>query len=696
MSHSLIGTVLSQKYELIELIGTGGMADVYKAKDIRLGRNVAVKVLKQEFNNDKEFIKRFQTESKAIASLSHANIVNIYDVGFEDDLNYIVMELVTGNTLKDYLDSIPGFIKEEAVINIGIQICSALSQAHSKQVVHRDVKAQNILIDVDGRIKVADFGIARAATNQTIVRTDEVFGSVHYASPEQARGKVVDRRSDIYSLGILLYELLTRELPFESDSAVSVAMMQMKAKMPDPSEKNPSVSKGMAKIIAIATRKSPNERYQNAYEMISDLRKLKNDPDFIPLEKTIINNVDVMNDLLTEEDGAYDYEIETGDTTKSGYLISAILGIGLAVLISAVILISAVSYKNAANIVEMPEIVGKEVNEAMQMLADIGVKSEVSDNRVSEEVPKYHVISSSVDAGEKVKKGFTVRLVVSKGSELVRVPRLLDLTEEKAIELLKREGFEPGVITRDYSDKPAGNVISQKPDAEEMLANGTVIDLVISQGEKQEKSFVPALSGRTLREAYETLALSGLEMGEIKREYNDEVAKDVVISSDKVGEQVASGTRINVVVSNGSRPKATEPSTESSEGSSSPSEGSTDSSADSSGDSSGGADGDSSGDSSVPGTSDTSEPSSGQSSGQSDVTVNVTVNLKTALFENESCQIRMELINHSAKTIVYQAEHRASEGEVIPVTLTLTGSGNGKILVRYDALVKDEIDFNFE
>ncbi|MDO4754593.1 MAG: protein kinase, partial [Bacillota bacterium] len=166
MGHSLIGTVLSHKYELIELIGTGGMAEVYKAKDIRLGRNVAVKVLKQEFNNDKEFIKRFQTESKAIASLSHANIVNVYDVGFEDDLNYIVMELVTGNTLKDYLESIPGFMKEEAVINIAIQICSALSQAHSKQVVHRDVKAQNILIDIDGRIKVADFGIARAASNQ--------------------------------------------------------------------------------------------------------------------------------------------------------------------------------------------------------------------------------------------------------------------------------------------------------------------------------------------------------------------------------------------------------------------------------------------------------------------------------------------------------------------------------------------------
>lgn len=679
MGHSLVGTVLSQKYELIELIGIGGMAEVYKAKDIRLGRNVAVKVLKQEFNNDKEFIKRFQTESKAIASLSHANIVNVFDVGFEDDLNYIVMELVSGNTLKDYLESIPGFMKEEAVINIAIQICSALSQAHSKQVVHRDVKAQNILIDVDGRIKVADFGIARAATNQTIVRTDEVFGSVHYASPEQARGKVVDRRSDIYSLGILLYELLTRELPFESDSAVSVAMMQMKAKMPDPRDKNPAVTKGMAKIIAIATRKSPNERYQNAYEMISDLRKLKNDSDFIPIEKTIINDADVRDALLTEDDGAYDYEIEEKDTTKSGYMIAAILGIALAVILCAVVLVFAFSSKNSANIVDMPYIIGKKAEEGMNELAKIGVKSEIAEHRVSEEVPLHHIISASVEPGEKIKKGFTVRLVVSKGAELIRVPKLTDLTQEKALEMIKSEGFEPGVVKHDYSDKPAGSVIAQSPSAEEMMPNGTMIDIVVSQGEKRDLVFVPSLSGRTLKEAYETLAVNQLEMGEIERGYNEEVPKDIVISSDKVGEKVAAGTRINVVVSNGPRPKPSSTNEEE--------QGTSDSGQSTSA---------STGEGETADTTETSTADSLEETSASNLTKRVVVNIKTELFDSESSVVRVEFINGENKEIVYNQTHNVTEGEIISVLLELTGSGNGKILVRYDDIIKDEIDVNLD
>lgn len=690
---SLLGTVLSQKYELIELIGSGGMADVYKGRDIRLGRNVAVKVLKQEFNNDQEFIKRFQTESKAIASLSHANIVNIYDVGFEDDLNYIVMELVTGNTLKDYLDSIPNFMKEEAVINIGIQICSALAQAHSKQVVHRDVKAQNILIDVDGRIKVADFGIARATSNQTIVKSDEVFGSVHYASPEQARGKLVDRRSDIYSLGILLYELLTRELPFDSDSAVSVAMMQMKAKMPDPRDKNPAVTKGMAKIIAIATRKSPNERYQNAYEMISDLRKLKNDPDFIPLEKTIINNEEVMKDLLTEEDGAYDYEVEGRETTKSGYLISAILGVALAVIIGVVVLVMTVSGRNAANIVEMREVVGLEVAVAKERLAEIGVKVDDSETRYSEEVPRGHVISASVDAGEQIKRGYTVKLVVSSGGELVRVPILTNLTQEKATEMIKKEGFEPGTVKFDYSDKPAGYVIEQQPKAEEMMPRGTQIDLVVSQGEKEELVFVPALSGRTLKEAYEILGRNKLAMGEIIPEHNNEIEKDVVIESDKVGEKVKEGTRINVRVSKGPRPEeTTAETTEAVTDASSSNVSSTEALTDENGEIVTTQENQQS--ETVP-TGTTAGSSEGSTFGGDPVVTRITVKIKTSLFEAETCQIRIELINNQERSVVYQAEHNASEGAEIPVTLTLSGSGHGKLLIRYDAIVSDEVDFEF-
>lgn len=665
--NSLIGTVLSDKYELIELIGTGGMADVYKGKDIRLNRNVAVKVLKQEFNNDQEFIKRFQTESRAIASLSHANIVNIYDVGFEDDLNYIVMELVTGNTLKDYLDSIPGFMKEEAVINIAIQICSALAQAHSKQVVHRDIKAQNILIDTDGRIKVADFGIARAAQNQTIVKSDEIFGSVHYASPEQARGKNVDRRSDIYSLGILLYELLTRELPFESDSAVSVAMMQMKAKMPDPRDKNSAVTAGMAKIITIATRKSPNERYQNAYEMINDLRKLKQDSEYIPIEKTIINDAEVMNDLFTDDNNAYNYELEGSDTTKSGYMISGILGAALAVVIAVVLLIQIISVQNAKNIVEMPNIVNKELVEGTNMLAKIGVKVEVAEERSSEDVPRGHIISASIEEGEKIKRGYTVRLVVSTGAELFRIPKLTELTLDEAKKLIKKEGFDLGNIKEEHSKLPAGYVVNQEPEPDVMMERGTIIDIVVSLGERQELVFVPALSGLTLNEAYSALRRNNLEWGEVKREYSSEVPKDVVISSDKKGERVEPGTFINLVVSDGPDPELETTTTETTE----PEETTSES------------------DGTTSGTSEATD-------GENPVSISTTVNIITANFENETASIRIELINNDEKQIVYQSEHSVSEGEIIPVNITLTGKGTGKLLVRYDSFVIEEIDIVFE
>ncbi len=690
---SLKGLVLSDKYELIEPIGTGGMAYVYKAKDIRLGRNVAVKVLKPEFNNDKEFIKRFQTESKAMAHLSHANIVNVYDVGFEDDMNYIVMELIKGSTLKDYLETLPSFMKEEAVINIAIQICSALAQAHSKEVVHRDIKAQNILIDVDGRIKVADFGIARAIGG-TINKADDAFGSVHYASPEQVRVRRVDRRSDIYSLGILMYELLTRRVPFDGDTAVSVAMLQIKAPMPDPRDINPAISKGLAKIIRIATRKKPTDRYQNAYEMISDLRKLKNNPDYIPLEKTIINDKEVMDDLLTEDDSMYNYEREGAEATKTGYIISSVLGIALAVIISTFILVHMLSKQNAANIVVMPDVLNSDVTECVQELAKLGVKTDISERRVSEDVPKGHIISASVDAGENIKKGYTVKLVVSEGGELVSVPKLTELTKEKAIELLKKEGFQRGEIKMEFSDKPNGYVISQEPAVGEMMHVGTIIDLVVSKGEKQDGVYVPSLSGMSLRDAYTALGKNDLEMGEIKREYNNEYPKDVVISSDKVGEKVAEGTKINILLSDGVEPEeTTEATDETTENLNEPTE-------DLLPTSDGGED-----------TTDSGETDSSGENGEGgdEITITKVVYIKVDNFEEDSnqCEIRIELMKDT-KEVVYQGLHSKSEEEtiiengeeisVIPVEVELKGTEGewARLLVRYDTFVKDEIPFQFE
>ena len=276
----LIGRNLGNRYEIIEIIGTGGMAVVYKGRDLVLNRLVAVKVLKEEFSTDQDFVKKFQHESQAAASLSHPNIVNVFDVGFNDDVHYIVMELVNGNTLREYLNKMQGFMKEEAIINIGLQVASALSQAHENNIVHRDIKSQNVLINENGSVKVADFGIARAATTATIVNTKEVIGSVHYSSPEQARGGFVDARSDIYSLGILLYELATKALPFEGDSPVTIALKQIKDALPNPQQINTEISEGLASIIHKCGEKMPSERYQSVNALIEDLKMLRADKQF--------------------------------------------------------------------------------------------------------------------------------------------------------------------------------------------------------------------------------------------------------------------------------------------------------------------------------------------------------------------------------------------------------------------------------
>ena len=287
--NQLIGSNLGNRYEIIEILGTGGMAVVYKGKDLVLNRMVAIKVLKQEFSTDEEFVRKFQKESQAAASLSHPNIVNVFDVGYNENVHYIVMEIVNGNTLRDYLNNMQGFMKEEAIINIGLQIASALSQAHQNDIVHRDIKSQNILINEQGSVKVTDFGIARAATTATIVNTKEVIGSVHYSSPEQARGAYVDARSDIYSLGILLYELATKTLPFEGDSPVTIALKHIKDDMPNPQNVNSEISEGLSSIIHKCTEKMQNDRYQGVLDLIDDLKALRGNRDFI-VQNQIYNN----------------------------------------------------------------------------------------------------------------------------------------------------------------------------------------------------------------------------------------------------------------------------------------------------------------------------------------------------------------------------------------------------------------------
>lgn len=656
--NSLVGSVLSDKYEVLEVVGTGGMAVVYKGKDLRLGRNVAIKVLKSEYNKDKEFNDRFQTESMAIASLSHPNIVNVYDVGFEDDLNYIVMELVSGRTLKEYLESLPVFMKEEAVINIGIQVGSALSQAHNKGVVHRDIKPHNILIDNDGRVKVADFGIARANTDETIVKSTKVFGSVHYASPEQARGDNVDKRSDIYSFGILLYELITKKLPFEADTPVAVAMMQINNEMPDPRLINPKITEGIMSIIDIATRKRREDRYQTAYEMVAELRRLKLDNEFVSVRsRSAVDEISRLRGL--SDPWGNDDEGEQMESSKLNKIISALLGVVLALVVAAVIFIFHINNSGKPETVKMPDVINLDSKLAIKMLADNGLNSTISEYKNSDDIPEGRVISASIDEGTNLKKGYNIKLILSKGSQNKVVPDLLGMDLEKAKDEVINAGFIMGKITPDYSDKEIGQIIEQAPDKDKKLPLGSIIDVKVSKGKKLDKVLVPPLASLTLRKADSTLARLGLKMGSTEYEYSDDFQKGHVISNSLVGKEVDPGTTVNVIVSKGPEQIETE-TTENTEAT-------------------------------TDGTDTTTEESSTAEYREKDLSVSIDINL----FESDPSLIRVDFVNNGQKKTVYQAEHYKSEGDSIEIMLHLTGAGSGKLLIYYDSFLKEEMEVDF-
>lgn len=682
--HHLLGTVLSGKYEVLEVVGTGGMAIVYKGRDIRLGREVAIKVLKAEYNNDSEFVKRFQTESTAIAQLAqHNNIVNVYDVGFTDEINYIVMELVKGPTLYDYLMLTNRFIPEDAILHIALQVASALKEAHTRGVVHRDIKAQNILLDRDGKVKVADFGIARASTAQTIHRSSEVFGSVHYTSPEQARGEDVDARSDIYSLGILLYELATKQLPFNADEPVKVAMMQVNQPLPDPRKINKDISPGLVAIIRIATQKNPLDRYQSAAELFDDLRDLKADRHFLPKPRELAS---AMQDNATRKFTAVSQDIDDLELpmpmeadeggSKLNVVIAILSGIGLALLIIALMFVFNITKNFGDNTVRMIEVVGKDVREAVRMLQDIGIKADTSEYRNSNTVPENHVISSSIDAGTNLKRGYTVKLVVSSGDQKSTVPLLIDQPLERALEMLKGQKLEQGKVEYESSDRPDGTVIRQSPEAGRELAAGSSVDLVVSQGASQStKVLVPPLASLSLRRADSTLMQLGLKLGETEYRQSADYPKGVVIANDLVGEMVDPGTHINVIVSSGPPPTEPTTSTETTAGDSTQDSTETTEATDP--------------DASTEPT-DSTEPSGNEMTEKT-----ITIYLLTSNFDSETSSVRIDFVNAGEKKIVYQGEHSKNEGESIPINLSLKGRGQGKLFIYFGSFLKQEEDISF-
>ena len=555
--------VLAGRYELFERIGEGGMSVVYKAKDRLLNRFVAIKILKPEFINDHKFIDSFRRESQAAASLSHPNIVNIYDVGREGNIHYIVMELIQGKTLSDYIKE-QGAMPYPKVIALSKQIAAALSFAHKNHIIHRDVKPHNIMITPNGTAKIMDFGIAKAVNAATIVdNTDGIIGSVHYFSPEQARGGYVDEKSDIYSLGIVMYEMLTGRVPFDGDNPVNIALMHINGEMIPPSKVVDGVPPALEHIILKCTDKYPVNRFASADELIEALNNLE----FVG---SVVGNSVLMggsrkNDrpiAETDYDDGEDYvdERASGKGKKEKKpmdkkkKIIIIVAAAVAAIAIGVIVAFATGLIGGKEI-EAPNFTNMTVEEAQQAAEEYDLKIREGDEVISEDVEKGRIVSQDPAPGEPVRTGGTVTVSVSIGLGDGSVPNVVGLDEDEAREALEAADFEVGEVTTAASAEDEGTVIRQTPDAGEEAEKGTAVDLVVSDG-SEAQAVVPYLIGRTVGEAQTALKNAGLNMGSISYEYSNTYAEgEVMWQQYDANAKLDKGSTVRVRVSRGPEPQ---------------------------------------------------------------------------------------------------------------------------------------------
>ena len=559
----LEGKVIGNRYEIIKKIGVGGMATVYKAKCNILKRYVAVKVLRDEFTTDEEFIKRFNTEAQAAASLTHPNIVSIYDVGHEDNIYYIVMELVQGKTLKDIINE-DGALPWKWALNVSIQVASALEMAHKNNIVHRDIKPHNIIITEDGIAKVTDFGIAKAVSNSTITAFGTTIGSVHYFSPEHARGGYTDAKSDLYSLGVVMYEMLTGRVPFDADTPVSVALKHMQEKPVEPMKLNPTIPYAVNKIIMKAMEKDPNERYQSATEMLKDLSlALKNpDGDFVK-EKNFENEYTQRITTLNDEDFSKynkdedeENEEETEEpTNKKSKKKKIILTI---VIILAIILIPVIGFFGAKAImdagvpddIDIPNLVGKTLDEARAELEGTDIEL-VSTDEFNADVEAGKIVSQDPEyvEGYTIKENATINVVVSKGIETAVVRKVTGMTYEEAVAELEAANLKAERVEETSQTVEAGIVIRQEPEADAEVNAGDTVKVYVSIGTGIEQVEVENVVGKTEQEA---VAILRDRLGfEVNVGYRDDSSEEtgVVLSQDvSGGSKIDEGSTINIVV----------------------------------------------------------------------------------------------------------------------------------------------------
>ena len=551
---NLIGRTIANRYEILEKTGVGGMATVYTAKDLVLNRHVAVKVLKEEFTTDEEFVKRFNTEALAAASLSHANIVSIYDVGNEDNIYYIVMELVRGKTLEQIITE-NGPISWKWATNIAIQIASALEVAHKNNIVHRDIKPHNIIITEDGVAKVTDFGIAKAVSNSTITAFGTTIGSVHYFSPEQAKGGYTDAKSDIYSLGVVMYEMLTGQVPFDADTSVSVALMHMQEKPVPPIEINKNIPTALNDIILKAMQKEPMARYQTAAEMISDLRRALKEPNGEFVEEEMNDGLTRRMDAITDDmlDKKGDNKKKKGKLALYFEKHPKMKGVAI-VLLCVVLFVLAfggtalVSKITTPKEVQIPNLVGKTEEEAKEELAKINVKYNKINEKYSSEVEAGKIISQEpgYSINFKIKEKSTVNVIISKGTETTTVPKVIGMKYDDAVAALEAAKLTVEKVEEASKTVEAGIVISQEIAANTTANAGDVVKIHVSTGITQVE--VPSVLGKTEVEAKQILADKKFKV-EIKTTSDTSKENGVVVEqSVNAGKEIDEESTITITV----------------------------------------------------------------------------------------------------------------------------------------------------
>lgn len=571
----MIGEVLGERYELLEKIGEGGMAIVYKARDRKLDRLVAVKILKKEFANNKDVAEKFKKEATAVANFSNSNIVNVLDVGHEEDGNvdYFVMEYINGKTLKEFI-KYNGKLTYTTAINIAIKIAKALECAHGNNIIHRDVKPQNILVTESGEVKVTDFGIAKSSTSSTITNTTTIMGSAHYLSPEQAKGSFIDFRSDIYSLGIVLYEMVTGKLPFDGESPVTVALKHIQEEPIEPKAINASIPNSLNALIMKCINKEPINRYESCRELIKDLQTIKDNPDVnlntaIDDGRTIImepikvdnkQNISKPN-IYTKADFEKDYsgesEEESDDKNEKNRQIPSnkkiskklIIGIVITLLLLVGGIVGAVVLgSNNATTAEIPvpNIIGMDVEVAKKKLEELGLKLEIVGTSESDR-PENSVLESIPEASAMVDKGSTVKVTISGGEEKVKVPDLRDYEVNYIKEVLTRLGLKYE-ITEEYSDVvEQGYLISQNPEKNTEVVKDTVIKLTISSGPEVKIVLIENYLGENIEEAQRKLEDLGLVVQVVEQETDRESENGIVIQQSlQRGNKVGVGTPITL------------------------------------------------------------------------------------------------------------------------------------------------------